>query len=86
MTIVDGMPITPELASFLKSYCPTDKDESTFLTGAISCIQDVQDFMSVNLGDMDEDEKCEVANYLNDIVLLKKDLIKLSKLLPIIKL
>jgi hypothetical protein len=86
MTTVDGMPISTELAAFLKNYCPTEKEGSTFLTGAISCIQDVQDFMSVNLGDMDESEKCEVANYLNDIVLLKKDLIKLAKLLPIVKL
>ena len=84
MTTVDGMPVSPELAAFLKHYCPSEKGEPTFLTAAIENISTVQDFISVSLGDMDEQEKCEAANYLNDIVLLKKDLVKLSKLLPVV--
>lgn len=85
MTTVNGMPIPPELADFLKRYCPQEKGDDTFLTASISSISDIQDFVTTKLGEMEEDEKCEVANYLNDIVTLKKDLIKLAKLLPIIE-
>jgi len=85
MTTVNGMPITPELADFLKSYCPHEKGDHTFLTAAIETMSDIQDFVTTKLGEMDEKEKCQVANYLTDIVVLKKDLIKLSKLLPIVE-
>ena len=84
MTIIDGMPVSQELANFLKEFCPNEKGAPTYLTGCIGTISDVQDFVTMKLGGMDEKEKCEVANYLNDIVSLKKDLIKLSALLPII--
>lgn len=85
MTIVDGFPVSPELATFLKRYCSDGNTDSTFLSAAVQTITDVQDFISMKLGELDEDEKCEVANYLNDIVILKKDLIKLAKLLPVIQ-
>lgn len=84
MTTVNGMPITPELAEFLKNYCPSEEDGCTFLTAAIGTVSDIQDFVTTKLGEMEEEEKCEVSNYLNDIVVLKKDLIKLSKILPVV--
>lgn len=85
MTTVDGMPISTELAAFLKNYCPAERGDGTFLTAAISTISDIQDFICMKLGDIEDEEKNEVSNYLNDIVMLKKDLSKLAKLLPIVE-
>ncbi len=85
MTTIDGMPISSELAAFLKNYCPAEKGDETFLTAAITTISDIQDFICMKLGNMEDDEKREVSNYLNDIVLLKKDICQLVKLLPIVK-
>ena len=84
MTTINGMPISNELADYLMKRCPTDKDDRTFFTAAIDTISNVQDFICVQLGSMESDEKEEAANYLSDIVILKKDLAELVELLPII--
>lgn len=85
MTTVDGMPISSELAEFLKNYCPEKTGEGTFLTAGIETISGMQDFLCLQLAEMEEDEKAEASSYLSDIVMLKKDLIKFAKLLPVIE-
>lgn len=84
MTTINGMPISDELAKFLRERCPTDNERLTFFTAAISTISSIQDFICVQLGGLESEEKDQAANYLSDIVLLKKDLVELTELLPVI--
>jgi len=86
MTLIDGMLINSELVAFLKEYCPSKQGEETFLTSSIETVTNVQDFICSKLGDLNENEKYEVSHFLQGIVLLKKDLCRLVKLLPVIKI
>ena len=84
MTTINGMPISDQLADFLRDRCPTEKGGCTFFTAAITTISSIQDFICVQLGELEPDEKEIAADYLSDIVLLKKDLAELTELLPVV--
>ena len=84
MTVINGMPISDELADFLREKCPTEQGGGTFFTAAINTISSIQDFICVQLVEMEPAEKEQAADYLSDIVLLKKDLVELTELLPIV--
>lgn len=83
MTCVEGLPISNDLANFLKHFCHDPENKCDFLLFGIESISDVQDLVTQRMGEMNSDEKQDVANILSDLVSFKHDLKKLHSLLPL---
>jgi len=85
MTIVDGMPVSPELVDFLKELSPAVEHGETILTSYIDTLNDIQKYFCRNLNISDMDSLTQFSGFLEAMTYLQDDLIKLSELLPIIK-
>lgn len=85
MTTIEGLPISDELAVFMKTFCKNG--EMDILMNGIETISNIQDLITENVSDIedDEDDKSKIHEYLTDLVIFKRYLKKLHKLLPPIK-
>ena len=85
MTTIEGLQISDELAVFLKTFCKNG--EMDMLMNGIETISNVQDLITENVTDIedDNDDRNKIHEYLTDLVIFKRSLKKLHKLLPTVK-
>lgn len=82
MTIINGLPVSEELAEALKIFCTNTNNDADFLGFGIETISDIQDIVTEQIGGFSGEEKTKLSNMLSDIVAFKRGLKKLKSLLP----
>ncbi len=84
MIVVDGMPVSPELVAFLKSFTPRFEHDETSMSISAHYLSRIQDYFCRNLGMIEEEERKDINEFLETLVSAKDILYELSKLLPVI--